>query len=98
MNKIDFTKDNTSLSIIDIVGEMDGGVAILVSLLVNDADLYEIAFWYNKAGNILIVPEDKLLDRLGVSNILEYDKLEDLCYYIYHFIPNPDEILNTYLV
>ena len=92
-----FKNELISLSIIDVVGQMDGGLAILFNLLANDLYSYEVIFWYNKEGTILIEPEEKLLKRLNITDIKEYDKLEEMCFYFYSHIPNPDELLVKYI-
>ena len=86
-----------NLSIIDIIGEMDNGLAILFNLLINNKDSYEVLFWYNKQGDIILEPEERLLDKLNVSDIKEYDKLNDMAFIFYSNIPDPDGLLIQYL-
>lgn len=86
-----------NLSIIDIVGEMDGGLAILFNMLINEKDSYEVIFWYNKKGDVIIEVEDRLLERLNVTDITKYDKFTELAFIFYSNIPDPDELLVKYL-
>lgn len=86
-----------NFSIIDIMGIMDGGLTILFNFLVNNKDSYEILFWYNKEGNIIIEPEEKLLNRLDITKFEEYDKAEDFAALMYANIPSPDMLLEQYL-
>ncbi|MFA5585505.1 MAG: hypothetical protein WDA02_03050 [Saccharofermentanales bacterium] len=85
-----------TLSIIDYIGKMENGVSLLLNLVYDNIS-YEIGYWFDKDGNIKIVPENKLLDNLGVSNIYEYDKINELIYFIHNNIPNKIEILNKFL-
>lgn len=85
-----------TLSIIDYIGKMENGVSLLLNLVYNDIS-YEIGYWFDKDGNIKIVPENKLLDNLGLSDIYEYDKINELIYFIHNNIPNKEEILNKFL-
>lgn len=85
-----------SLSIIDYIGKMENGVSLLLNLVYNDIS-YEIGYWFDNNGNIKIVPENKLLDKLEVNNIYEYDKINELIYFIHNNIPNKNEILNKFL-
>ena len=85
-----------TISIIDYIGEMENGVALLLNLVADDKS-YEIGYWYNRDGLIKIVPEDKLLEKLGVSDIYQYDKINELIYFIHNSIPNTNEILNEFL-
>lgn len=96
MTKDEFNKI-ISLSIIDIVGEIEGGLGILFNFLVNQKDSYEVLFWYNEDGHILMEAEDKLLERLNVESIYDYDKFETMAFVFYQHIPNPDDLLKEYV-
>lgn len=85
-----------NISIIDVVGEYNDGVSLLLSVMIYD-DVYEIAYWFNKDGEVRLVPEQSLLDVLGVESIYEYGLIEDLIYFIHINIPNMDKILKEFL-
>jgi hypothetical protein len=85
-----------SVSIIDYIGKMEDGVGLLLSVMIFD-ELYEIAYWFNKEGKVSFVPEEKLLNKLGVNSIYEYDKVEDLIMLVHSNIPNVDKILNEFI-
>ncbi|MDY0268802.1 hypothetical protein [Trichloromonas sp.] len=85
-----------SISIIDYIGKIDNGVALLLNMIAGE-DIYEIGYWYDRNGNIRIVPEDKLLIKLNIDNIYDYDKINELIYFIHNSIPNTEEILNNFL-
>lgn len=96
MTKDEFNKI-FSVSIIDIVGEMNNGLAILFNILINNKESYELLFWYNEEGSIVIEPENKFLERLGVTDIKDYSNYEPMAFVIYSNIPNPDGLLDKYL-
>lgn len=69
------------ISIIDIIGEINNGIGVLLSLVVNDT-VYEIAYWFDNDGNFRIVPEQKMLDKLGIDTIYNYEKLDSFLIFI----------------
>ena len=89
-------KNAISVSVIDYIGKMEDGVALLLNVIIFD-QLYEVAYWFNKDGKVRIVPEEKMLKKLKVNSIYEYDKVEDLVMVIHSNIPNVDKILNEFI-
>lgn len=85
-----------NVSIIDVIGKYEDGISLMLSVLIYD-EVYEIAYWFNKDGQIRLVPEQKLLDILGVQSIYEYELVEDLIYFIHINIPNMDKIQKDFL-
>jgi hypothetical protein len=85
-----------SVSIIDYIGKMEDGVALLLSVNIFD-QFYEIAYWFNRDGKVRIVPEEKMLNKLGVESIYDYEGLEDLVYILHTNIPNVDKILDEFI-
>jgi len=85
-----------SVSIIDYLGVMEDGVGLLLSVMIFD-ELYEIAYWFNREGKVSFVPEEKLLNKLGVDSIYDYDRIEDLIMVVHANIPNIDKILDEFL-
>jgi len=85
-----------SVSIIDYLGKMNNGVGLLLSI-VADSISYELAYWYNEEGLFRLVPEPKLLKKLGVNDIYQYKYINELIYFIHHNIPDPNKILNEFL-
>jgi hypothetical protein len=85
-----------SVSIIDYIGRMEDGVGLLLSVMIFD-ELYEIAYWFNREGKVSFVPEEKLLKRLGVDSIYDYEKVEDLIMVVHANIPNVDKILDEFI-
>jgi hypothetical protein len=85
-----------SVSIIDYIGKMEDGVALLLSVKIFD-QMYEVAYWFNRKGLVRIVPEEKMLNKLGVTNIYDYDNLEELVHLIHSNIPKVDKILDEFI-
>jgi hypothetical protein len=85
-----------SVSIIDYLGKIEDGVGILMCIVSNN-ETYELGYWFNKEGHIRIVPEQKLLDKLNISDIYKYDKINEFIYFIHNNLKDPDKILNEFL-
>ena len=85
-----------SVSIIDYIGKQEDGVALLLNVIIFEK-LYEIAYWFNKKGQVRIVPEQKFLKKLNIESIYDYDKLEDLIFLIHSNIPNVNKILDEFI-
>ena len=96
MSDINKTESIMSISIIDVKGKVNGGVSLLLNLMINDSS-YEIAYWFNKIGDIRLVPEQVLLDKLEIETIYEYELIDDLIYFIHTNIPNMDKIIKEFL-
>ena len=85
-----------SVSVIDYIGQIEDGVALLLNVMIMD-ESYEVSYWFNREKQVRIVPEKKMLDKLNVQDIYDYDKLEDLVYIIHLNIPNVDKILDEFI-
>lgn len=85
-----------SVSVIDYIGQMEDGVALLLSVMIFD-QLYEVAYWFNREGKVRIVPEEKMLKKLNVESIYEYDHVEELVMVIHSNIPKVDRILDEFI-
>lgn len=86
-----------TVSIIDVIGKYEDGISLMLSVLVYD-EMYEIAYWFNKDGQIRLVPEQRFIDMLGVvETIYDYELIEDLIYVIHTNIPNMDKIQKEFL-
>lgn len=85
-----------SISIIDYIGQMEDGVGLLLNIIINDTS-YEVGYWYNRNGDVRIVPQQNLLDLLGVDDIYKYDKIKELVQVIFDNLPNPLEILDEFV-
>ena len=85
-----------SVSIVDVIGSNNGGVSLMLNLMIFNTP-YDIAYFFNKEGDIRLVPEQTFLDRLGLDDIYEYEFLDEFVYFIHNNIPNMDKIIEEYL-
>lgn len=95
MDKI-FDNAPISISVIDYIGKVENGVGLLLSLT-NEETSYEIGYWFNREGVIRIVPEPKLLEKLGVDDIYKFKYINEFLYFIHHSLPDTDKILDEFL-
>jgi hypothetical protein len=95
MNDI-FQDAPISISIIDYLGKIENGVGLLLSLVAGD-ESYELGYWFNKDGHFRIVAESKLLQKLGVNDIYEFEYINEFIYFIHNSLPDPDKILNEFI-
>ena len=87
---------HVNVSVIDYIGQIGDGVGVLVNIVAGD-NIFELSYWFNRKGQFKIVPEQKILDKLGLEDIYEYDKLNELVYFIHNSIPNSELILDEFL-
>jgi len=87
---------HVNVSVIDYTGQIGDGVGVLVNIVAGD-NIFELSYWFNRKGQFKIVPEQKILDKLGLEDIYEYDKLNELVYFIHNSIPNSELILDEFL-
>lgn len=85
------------ISVIDYIGEINGGVAVLLSMKIKDK-IYQIAYWFDKDNNYLISTDDIFLQDYGLKDIYEYKNYKKLAYYIHNFVlDNKEEIFKEFL-
>ena len=84
-----------NVSITDVLELNNGGISLLLSLLILD-EPYEILYWFNKEGDVRLVPEQNFLDKLQIESVYDYEYINDLIYFIHTNIPNMDKIINKY--
>ena len=85
-----------SVSILDIEGEINGGVVLLLCFMIDELP-FEIGYWFDKNGDIIISPDDNLLEYLNVNDIKEYEYFNELLYFIHENIPNKSQILKEFV-
>lgn len=89
--------DANFISVIDYIGEINGGVALLLSMKVIDK-IYQIAYWFDKENNYRISVDDVFLQDYNLKDIYDYKDYKKLAYYIHTFIlDNKDEIFKEFL-
>lgn len=85
------------ISIVDYIGEINDGVAVLLSLRVIDK-IYQIGYWFDKSDNYILSCDDNFLEDFKLKNIYEYKDYKTLAFYIHNFVlENKDEIFKEFL-
>jgi len=87
-----------SVSVVDYIGKVENGVAVILSLMIMDKR-YEIIYWFNTENDFRITIQDTFYqDFPKVKNIYEYERLVDLLYHIdTQVLPPREEIFNQFL-
>ncbi len=87
-----------SVSIVDYIGKIDEGVAVILSLLIDDIT-YEIIYWFTSTNDFRITIEQKFYDHYPtVKDIYEYEYLIDLLYHIdVEVLPPREDIFKEFL-
>lgn len=85
------------ISVIDYLGEIGGGVAVLLSMKIMDK-IYQIAYWFDKDDNYMISADGNFLQDFKINDIYEYPNYKKLAYYIHNFVlDNKEEIFKEFL-
>ena len=87
-----------SLSLINYVGQMEDGVGVLLSLMIDD-DIYEMIYWFNPMNDFRIIIEDKFYQHYPkIKDIYEYEYLFGLLYHIEtNVLPSKEEIFKEFI-
>jgi len=86
---------DVSISIVDYIGKIKDGVAIILSLNINDT-IYQIVFWFNKNCHFVMNVGDDLLKLLDIDSIYNYEHLEDLLIKIFQVLPPVKDIFEQF--
>lgn len=85
------------ITVIDYIGEIGGGVAVLLSMKIKD-NIYQIAYWFDRDNNYMLSADDNFLQDYNLKDIYEYSNYKKLAYYIHTFVlDNKDEIFKEFL-
>ena len=85
------------ISVIDYIGEINNGVAVLLSMKIRD-NIYQIGYWFDKEDNYLISADNNFLKDYHIKDIYEYTDYKKLAYYIHNFVlNNKEEIFKEFL-
>ena len=85
------------ISVIDYIGEINNGVAVLLSMKVKET-IYEIGYWFDKENNYIISADDNFLKDYNVESIYDYKNYKSIAYYIHTFVlDNKEEIFKEFL-
>ena len=85
-----------TISVIDYLGKIEDGVGMLLSLVAGDTS-YELGYWFNKDGHFRLVPEPKLLEKLEVKDIYEFEYINEFIYFIHNSLPDTNKILDEFI-
>ena len=87
-----------SVSLIDYIGKIDGGVGVILSLMLLDIQ-YEIVYWFNPKNDFRLTIEQKFYDNYPqIVDIYHYEYLIDLLYHIdTEVLPSREEIFKEFL-
>jgi hypothetical protein len=97
MEEVENEKNTNFISIIDYIGEINNGVAVLLSMKVKDK-IYQLTYWFNKNNDYLLSADDNFLSDYNLKSIYEYKNYKKLAYYIHTFIlDNKEEIFKEFL-
>jgi hypothetical protein len=90
-------EDVNFISVIDYIGEINNGVAVLLSMKVKET-IYEIGYWFDKENNYIISADDNFLKDYNIASIYEYKNYKTLAYYIHTFVlDNKEEIFKEFI-
>lgn len=93
----DSNNDLNFISIIDYIGEINNGVAIILSMKITDK-IYELIYWFDQEDNYIMSIDDNFLSDYNLESIYDYKNYKTLAYYIHKFVLyNKEEIINEFL-
>jgi hypothetical protein len=85
------------ISVIDYIGEINNGVAVLLSMKIVDK-IYELGYWFDKEDNYIISADDVFLEDYKIETIYDYTNYKKLAFYIHNFVlDNKDEIFKEFM-
>jgi hypothetical protein len=85
------------ITVIDYIGEINNGVAILLSMKIQEK-IYELLYWFDKNNNYIISSDDNFLTDYNLKSIYDYKNYKKLAYYIHNFVlTNKEEIIKEFL-
>ena len=64
-------KDVNFISIIDYIGEINDGVAVLLSIKVREK-IYQLLYWFNRDDNYIMSIDENFLRDYKIKDIYEY--------------------------
>lgn len=85
----------TSISIVDYIGKIKDGLAIKLTLNLNET-IYEMIFWFNSNGKYVLTVDDQLIKLLGIKSIYEYEHLDELLIKIFTILPPVKDLIKEF--
>jgi D-Tyr-tRNAtyr deacylase len=86
-----------SISVTDIIGLVDNGLALLLSLVIKEKQ-YDLIYWIDKNNNYRLEADKNFLMDFDLTNIYEYKNLDSLVIFIEKNIPNKSKLLDEYVI
>ena len=85
--------NDISVSLIDYIGVMGDGIAVILSLVIDDIS-YEMVYWFDEKSKKIVKIEEKFYHNYPkIRDIMEYEYLIDLLYYVdIELLPSKEEI------
>jgi hypothetical protein len=83
------------VSIIDYIGKIENGIAILMSWILND-EYHEFILWFNKKGQYKIFCNENLNEIIGVDDINNWELIDNFIIYLLSILPNIDDIFKEF--
>lgn len=83
------------ISIIDYIGNVNDGFAILMSWILLD-EYHEFIFWFNENNEYKIYTNDNINKKLGVDDIHEWKLIDELIIHINSIIPSKNKIYKEF--
>lgn len=84
-------------SLIDYIGELNGGVSIAISLTLEDDFSFEAVYWIHPDGKYIIEVEDDFLKLFGIDDIQNLPFIDELVADINSIISKKEEIFKAFL-
>lgn len=85
-----------SISIVDYIGKLEGGIGVILSVNVNE-HIFQMIYWFNKEGDRRLVADEDFLSLNNIKNMEEYQDLKNLIMYIdYKVLPPREEIYKEF--
>lgn len=84
-----------NISLIDYIGEVNDGIAILLSWILDD-EYFEFIFWFNPKNDYKIFAESNLTSKLGIDNMHDWEQIENFIIFINSIIPPKSEIFKEF--
>lgn len=84
-----------SISIVDYIGKVKDGVAVVMTINIDDT-VYQMVFWFNTKCKFVLSVEEDLLKVLNIKTIYEYEHLEDLLKKIFITLPPVRDIFKKF--
>lgn len=84
-------------SLIDYIGELNGGVSIAISLTLENDFSFEAIYWIHPDGKYLLETDDNFLKLFGVSDSQDLPFIDELIVDIDSILASKEEIFENFL-